>query len=118
MTSSSVLPPSLKPIAVRGWIAVSSWLSGSGRPSRTQRLVAADRELHLARDLVLQPVGERRVVARRERADGVRGGVAADEHEAVGGISPAPGAPTETTLPQRTSTSATLVAPLKPRARL
>ena len=35
VTSSSVRPPSLKPIAVRGWIAGSSWLSGSGCESRT-----------------------------------------------------------------------------------
>ena len=83
VTSSIVLPPSLKPIAVRGWTALSSWPSGSAAPSRDERLVAADRELHLLRDRVLEAVRERGVVAGSQRADRVRGAVTADEHEAV-----------------------------------
>ena len=73
-----VLPPSLKPIAVRGATDVSP----CGRHAvLDQRLVGADRPLHLARHLVLEAVGQRDRVAGLERLDRVGAGVAADEVE-------------------------------------
>ena len=56
--------------------------AASGDAVLDERLVGADRPLHLLRGRVLEAVGERDRVAGLERLDGVGAGVAADEVEA------------------------------------
>ena len=77
ISSNIVLPPSLKPIAVRGATDVSPCAKRD--TVGHERLVGADRPLHLLGGGVLEGVAQRHRVAGLERLDRVGGGVAADE---------------------------------------
>ena len=55
-----VLPPRLKPIAVRGAPTLLPWRPGGPTPSRMSSLLVPIAHCILARDLVLEAVGQRR----------------------------------------------------------
>ncbi len=119
VTSSIVLPPSLKPIAVRGWTALSSWLSGSAAPLRTSGWLPPTANCMVRAISSFRPYVS---VASSPGASARMASAAASRPTStkpLAGISPAP-VPvglTETTLLSCTRTSATFVTPSRPRLR-